>query len=164
MTTSFATRTETTAQCIRSAMDLELRVGRLYLEMAARSEGQPWLRDLLRGLAAEEDQHAKRIRLLERTRTGAGWGNAELEAVGIGLRRAHGVIDEMEASVASGRIARGGAIAACETILSIERTLGALHAEMIAGALAPEVRNLFETLAKQDAHHQAVARDAMKAA
>jgi hypothetical protein len=161
-TTPFPTRTQTAAQCIRSAMDLEQRIGRLYLDMAVRSEGQPWLRGLLRGLAAEEEQHAKRIRLLERVRSGTAWTGVELARVGASLRRAHERIDELERHGAAGGAAPIQATTACEAILAVELGLGSLHAEMMAGALVPEVRDLFDALARQDAHHQAVARDAMR--
>jgi rubrerythrin len=148
--------TRTTAQCIRSAIELELRAAALYAGLAARLESPPGLRALLLGLAREEEQHAMRVRMLERLARGAPWRPPDLERHVAELEAAHARIRALEVELAGpgGSSPQG----VRDAILAVEETFATLHAEMMATTLAPEVRTLFQGLTAQDVHHRELVR------
>ena len=153
-----ANRGQTAARCLRAAAELELRSGALYLRVAAR-EGTPgWLGELLAGLAREEEQHAMRIRLLERLVPPDAWPEHAVARVVDELRTAHGEIVRLEVE-----LDRPGALAPrkiLDALSAVERTVDALHAEMVASTLSPQVAALFQGLRSQDARHRELLGDA----
>jgi rubrerythrin len=150
--------TRTTAQCVHSAIALELRAGALYAGLAARFDSLPWFRDLLLGLSAEEEQHATRMRMLERVARRALWTQADLDRHAGALEAAHARLREFQEALSGPSAAVPAAV--CDAILALEETFEALHAEMMATTLAPEVSALFMGLAAQDGHHRELLRSA----
>ncbi len=151
MSTPFA---RTAAGCIRAAVELEERSAGLYRSMAARFPDPPWFRELLQGLAVEEDQHALRIRMLERLHSQALGGPEDLDRIGRFLREALARTLEVEEVVARSRAPSPRAL--LDAITRLEETTGGAHAEVLAGTAGPEVRGLFGALATQDRNHATV--------
>ncbi len=147
----------TVAQCLRSAERMEMLAQELYAGLADAFATRPALRDLFRRLSAEEAQHALRIRLLERHRGKAPWAPGMAGAICEDLQ---GMAEEI-ASMKADFGGPGGPPAADEVlrrVAAMERSFGRVHAEELARSAEPEVRALFESLARQDATHQALIR------
>lgn len=152
-----STRTQharTAAACTRAAVELERRSAALYRSLAVRFPDPPWFRELLEGLAVEEDQHALRIRMLERLHPGALGGPEDLDRAGRALQEALARTLEVEEVVA--RSLAPSPRVLVDAIARLEETTGGAHAEVLAAAAAPEVRKLFESLAAQDRNHGSV--------
>ena len=147
-------RTDNSAQCIRSAIDLEVQAGLLYLQLAARFADQPWWSSLLRGLADEEAEHASRIRLLERLQGGRLAPPEKLGRIAGDLRRAHDRITSFQRHFAETRPVPATEV--LDAAGEVEMAFQAVHAEIVAATLLPEARDLFRSLAKHDAHHETV--------
>jgi hypothetical protein len=147
----------TAERCFRSAERVEMLAQELYAGLADAFAARPPLRDLFRRLAAEEAQHALRIRLLERHRGKAPWAP---EVVGAICADLDGMTAEITAMKAD--LGRPGEPPPADEVLrrvaAMERRFGRLHAEELARSAEPEVRVLFESLARQDATHQALIR------
>jgi rubrerythrin len=147
----------TTAQCFRSAERVEMLAQELYAALAEAFADRPALRDLFRRLSAEEAQHALRIRLLEKHGGKAAWAPEELGTLCDDLRAMAEEVASMKAE-----FGRPGGPPPADVVLrrvsGMERTFGALHAEELARSAEPEVRALFESLARQDAAHLALLR------
>ncbi|HET8724184.1 MAG TPA: hypothetical protein VFM53_08240 [Anaeromyxobacteraceae bacterium] len=153
-----AIRGRNAARCLRAAAELELRSGALYARLAGRKGVPGWLADLLLGMAREEEQHAMRIRLLERLVQADAWPEHAVVRIDEDLREAGSVLARLEAELeAPGPISLPAVLHA---LVAVERTFDALHAEMLASTVSPPVAELFETLRAQDAQHRELVRDA----
>lgn len=143
----------TTAQCIRAAERVEMLAAELYESLAVSFAEAPWLRELFAGLAAEERQHAMRIRLLERHQGVNAWLP---EALGPICRDLDAMAEELESTRA--RLRLPGALRSptvvLERVCDIERRFGTLHAEELCRSASPEVVRLFRSLALQDERHR----------
>ncbi len=145
--------TRTAAQCLSAAIRIETLAQDLYAGLAVTYQHQPFLRDLFERLAAEEAQHAMRIRLLERHLGGATWAPQD-------LARISGDLDAMAAemtamkegfrALAPGADARG----VLTRLAKLETRFGSVHAEELARSANPEVHKLFAALATQDGRHR----------
>jgi len=147
----------TTAQCFRSAERVEMLAQELYAALAEAFSARPALRDLFRRLSAEEAQHALRIRLLEKHRGKAAWAPEMVGSICDDLQGMTAEIAAMKAEFGQ----PGGpppADVVLRRVAAMERGFGTLHAEELARSAEPEVRALFESLALQDATHQALIR------
>lgn len=147
----------TVAQCFRAAERVEMLAQGLYAALAEVFAARPGLRDLFRRLSAEEEQHALRIRLLEKHRGKAPWAP---EMLGVLCDDLQGMTAEIAAMKVD--FCRPGGPPPAGVVLrrvaGMERAFGALHAEELARSAEPEVRALYESLALQDATHQALIR------
>lgn len=154
-------RGETAARCLRSAAELELQSGALYVRLATRQGTPPWLAELLRGMAREEEQHAMRIRLMERLVPVDAWPEFALTRIAEDLRLAQAEMVRFQTV-----LDRAGEIqprAVLDALLAIEKTFDALHAEMMTASVSPHVTELFATLRQQDGHHRELMDDAVRA-
>lgn len=153
--------TRTVTQCLGAATRIESLAQELYAGLATTFQHQPYLRDLFSQLAAEEGQHAMRIRLLERHQGRAPWPpdaidriSADLDAVG----------EELVAMKASFRTLSPAADA--RTVLrhlaGMEERFGSIHAEELARSSEPDVQNLFAALAQQDVRHRELIQRALE--
>jgi rubrerythrin len=141
----------TTSGCIRAAIELELRSASLYRALAERFSGHAWLRLLLDGLTEEEQQHAMRIRMLERVHPASIWKPEDLPAFSTAIQAALARTMEVEETIArSGQIPP---LSVLEAVRRLEAATAGAHAEALARSAAPDVRGLFESLATQDRHH-----------
>jgi rubrerythrin len=143
-----------TTSCIRSAIDLELQAAALYTGLAERFAAQAWLRDLLLGLAAEEEQHAMRVRMLERIQVGVPWRPEVLQKLCADVQRAIDEIRDFQVAFAGPFPIEPEEV--LEAILRIERSFVGLHAEMMSSSASPAVSQVFRSLSAQDAHHRAL--------
>lgn len=152
--------TRTAAQCLGSAIRIESLAQELYAGLAASFFHQPYLRGLFERLAAEEAQHAMRIRLLERHQGRTPWPQEMVERVSADL---DAVAVELAAMKASFRGLASGADArpVLRRLAEMEVRFGSIHAEELARSAEPEIQKLFGTLAEQDARHHELIRNAL---
>lgn len=153
-------RGQAAARCLRAAADLELRSGALYARLAGREGAPGWLAELLRGMAREEEQHAVRIRLLERLVRADAWPEHAVARIGADVDEARSVLAHLEAEL--GPPGPVSPAAVLHALVAVERTIDALHAEMMASTVAPHVAGLFRALRAQDARHRELMRDAQE--
>jgi hypothetical protein len=139
---------------------MEALAQNLYTRLADAFSERPALRDLFLRLAAEEGQHAMRIRLLERHRGAALWPADIVE-------RSSRDLDEMTAAITSMRqdLDRHhlalDADAVLQRLAAMEDRFHSIHAQELARSAVPGVQELFASLARQDGAHQELLRAAM---
>jgi rubrerythrin len=152
--------TRTTTQCLEAATRIECMAQEMYTGLAVTYQDQPYLRELFLRLAAEEGQHAMRIRLLERQRGKAAWPRQMLDRVCDDL---DAMAQEMAAMRASFRRLSPAADArpALRRLAEMEVRFGSIHAEELARSALPEIQALFEGLAQQDARHRTFIQNAL---
>ena len=153
--------TKTASTFLRAAERMEAVAQALYTDLAISFSDHPDLRQLFLRLAAEEEQHALRIRLLERYQGKLAWPRdvlakfcsdcdaliAEMET----MRRDLGPFPASnDPATVLGRLA------------ALEERFGLLHAQDLARYAGPEVHELFASLALQDAAHRVLIKAAMK--
>lgn len=142
-------------------LDLAERIeeiaARIYRALAKRHAGSPEARGLFEKLAAEEDQHALRVRMVRtrylRDNQSVGDIALDVSAAMDAVRRAEELCDRVAAApdmtfTEAKRLAR-----------QLEEDLSRTHAEMLADSSAPEVRAFLESLARQDLEHARVLSD-----
>ena len=140
------------SQILRSAARVESMARDLYAELAVTFAHQPFLREMFEVLAREEEQHAMRIRLLDRHHGRAPWSEEELEHFQAQLDE---MVKELEAvrELASAAVGARNVGGLLRRLTAMEARFGSIHAEELARSAAPEVRQLFASLATQDARH-----------
>ena len=150
----------TAERCLGAALRVEALAEELYAGLAATFEGQPWLRDLFLRLAAEEGQHAMRIRLLRIHAGRTPWSAATLQAVGDDLEALADAIAALrdEFRQLSGTADARGIL---RRLAALEVRFATVHAEELARSADPEVERLFGSLALQDARHRQLIEEAL---
>lgn len=137
---------------LRAAARVELQAEEFYSAVAETFFHSAALRDTFRRLAAEERQHAMRLRLLERHLPRLPWSAAET------ARRTED-LDEMSRAIAGLRkdlhSASGSRdpYAMLRKLADMEGRFAGVHAETIAPDADPSVQRLFASMAQQDAEH-----------
>jgi rubrerythrin len=150
---------KTAAQCIHLAERVETLAQELYAILAEAFAAEPALASLFRRLAAEEGQHALRIRLLERHAGRSPWQPQVLDRVGQDLDAMAREIEELRTRLA-GLPSPLDAFSVIAHLASMEERAHAAHAHELAHSAVPEIAHLFRTLAAQDAGHGALLRAA----
>jgi rubrerythrin len=150
----------TTSEFLAAAERMEAVAQRLYEDLAAAHAGQTGLHQLFRRLAAEEAQHAMRIRLLQRHRGSSAWPRGALERFG---REVDLVVAEMEAIRGElGKAPPGGDVTdLLRRLATMEDRFRSVHAQDLARHAGPEAEKLFSTLALQDSAHRVLLQAAL---
>ncbi|HYG69208.1 MAG TPA: ferritin family protein [Anaeromyxobacteraceae bacterium] len=142
----------TTYDLLRRAERIETTAAEIYGALAAQFAASPAARSLFESLAAEELQHASRIRLLTaRYKHDArlvARRSADAPALEACLAEAEGALAEIR----TGRW-RLDLAATKRRLGALEDRLGVAHAEVLARDGNPDLREFFEQLARQDAAH-----------
>jgi rubrerythrin len=142
-----------TYQLLDKAERLELLSEQLYLALAGRFGGET--RELLKRLAAEEAQHAARVRLLASRYRQDKRLVASLAADTTLMDR---LLVEAEEAIAAARAGAwdGDPQAALEAAAELERRFCQAHAQSLSQDAHPDLRAFFEQLAAQDKAHEAL--------
>ncbi len=147
----------TTEECFEAAVQVENLMRDLYLRLAAARADDPRARELFARLAAEEEQHAQRIRLLARHQGPGTWARdtaariaAELGAMSRELLSITRELGEQGAGLSRDAL--------LQKVIEAERRAGVIHAEVLARTADIDVQMLFWALARQDVHHEALLR------
>jgi rubrerythrin len=150
----------TASQCLHLAERVEALAQELYAFLAEAFAAEPALASLFRRLAAEEGQHALRIRLLDRHGGRSPWppdvaerSCADLEAMAREVEEMRGEFSGLGPEPDAGRV--------LGRLVSMEERFHSAHAQELARCAAPEVERLFTSLAAQDAAHQELLRAAL---
>lgn len=155
--------TRTVMQCLGAATRIESLAQELYAGLATTYQHQPFLRELFVRLAAEEGQHAMRIRLLSGHGGRVAWPQDMLDRVCADL-------DAVSAEMAERReefrgLAPGSdARPVLRKLAEMEKRFGSIHAEELARCGEPDVQRLFAALGKQDAQHRELIERALRGA
>jgi hypothetical protein len=150
----------TASRWLQAALHIETAAQALYADLAVAFAEQPNLRLLFERLAAEEEQHAMRIRLLERHQGRSPWPRDVIE-------RFCGDCDGMVAEIAALRrelgphTASNDARAVLRRLSDMEERFCSIHAQDLARNAGPEVERVFAALALQDAAHRDLIATAM---
>jgi len=142
-----------TYQLLEKAERLELLAQELYLTLAGRFGGET--RELFKRLAAEEAQHAARVRLLAARYRQDKKLVAALAADSTQMDRLLVEAEEAVAAAASGTW-DGDPEAALKGAAELERRFCQAHAQSLSQDAHPDLRAFFEQLAAQDKAHQAL--------
>ncbi len=140
-----------TYQLLEKAERLELLAERLYLALAGRFDGEAG--ELFRRLAAEEAQHATRVRLLAARYRLDKRLVAALSADTTLLDRLLVEAGEALAAVEAGAW-DGDPKAALRAAAELEQRFGQAHAQALSQDAHPDLRAFFEQLAAQDLAHR----------
>ncbi|HET8723655.1 MAG TPA: ferritin family protein [Anaeromyxobacteraceae bacterium] len=153
---------KTASQCLQLAERVEVLAQQLYTDLAEAFAAEAELSRLFRRLAAEEEQHGMRIRLLGRHAGRAPWppdlaerSCADLEAMAVETETLRTNISNLPSPPDAGRV--------LELLVSMEDRFHSVHAQELARCAVPEVARLFASLAAQDAAHHALLRAALTA-
>jgi rubrerythrin len=143
----------TTEECFEAAVQVENLMRDVYAGLAARYRGDPAKVKLFRGLAAEEEQHAQRIRLLARHQDGGAWAEKTAariaESLGQMSTRLLAVVAEL------GEDSEGAPREdLLRRVMDAEDVCSSIHAEVLAETGDIDVQLLFSALAKQDVRHK----------
>jgi len=142
----------TTSGFLAAAERMETIANSLYEDLAVAYSGQPELHQFFRRLAAEEAQHAMRIRLLQRHRGNSVWPRDVVERFG---RDVQVLVGEMEAI--RRELGMTGPLEDATDLLrrlaTLEDRSRSVHAQDLARHAGPEAESLFTTLALQDSAH-----------
>jgi rubrerythrin len=142
-----------TYQLLEKAERLELLAERLYQALAGRFGGEA--RALFQRLAAEEAQHASRVRLLSARVRQDRKLVATLAADTTMLDRL--LLEAAEALAAANAGAwDGDPQAALRAATALEQRFGLAHAQALSAEAHPQLRAFFEQLAAQDKAHEAL--------
>ncbi len=152
---TFAASMASTYELFEKAEQLELASAEIYGALAVRFQGDAEACALFRRLAAEEVQHAHRVRLLarryrhDRRALGAvAPGGPDYDAL---LAEAREVVRRIAAG------AWGADVSGLKGELAdLEARFAAAHAHVLAQHADPALRRFFEELARQDAAHRAL--------
>ncbi|HQR30545.1 MAG TPA: hypothetical protein PLL32_09050 [Anaeromyxobacteraceae bacterium] len=147
----------TTEECFEAAVQVEDLMRDLYLRLASARASDPRARELFVRLAAEEEQHAQRIRLLARHQGPGTWARDTAARIREELQAMSGELRSIAREIGE----RGAALpgdALLDKVIEAERRAGVIHAEVLARTAEIEVQMLFWALARQDVHHEALLR------
>lgn len=137
---------------LRSAAQLELRVEELYLGLARAFGNAPRAHDTFMRLAFEERQHALRFQLLERLKIPLPWPQDRLEEMRAAVDLLTGEIVALQATL-SRTDGPGDPFAVLRRVAEMEERFSFLHAEVLAPEADPRLREVFASMARQDAEH-----------
>jgi rubrerythrin len=150
----------TVMQCLGAATRIESLAQELYTGLATTFQHQPFLRQLFERLAAEEGQHAMRIRLLSGHGGRVAWPQETLDRIGADL-------DAVSSEVAMCRgefrtlAPSADARPVLRRLADMERRFTSIHAEELAKCGDPDVQRLFASLATQDVQHRELIEQAL---
>lgn len=136
------------------AEELEQAARRLYLQLAGRLGASPSTAETLRALADEEAQHALRLRML---RDRYARQPSIVEGVTLDLAEMDAILSEvavLEEFFAREPFAMSVKEAAC-FMIQLEERFAAAHAHAMINT-SDELRDFFQSLAKQDVAHARV--------
>lgn len=152
--------TRDASRWLQAALRMETAAQDLYAELSIAFSEHASLRRLFQRLAAEEEQHAMRIRLLQRHQGRSPWPRDVLE-------RFCSQCDAMVAEVGILRKEFGpspGSMdprAVLRRLAEMEDRFCSIHAQDLARYAGPEVERVFATLALQDSAHRDLIAAAM---
>ncbi len=142
----------TTYKLFETAERIEATAAEIYHVLADQLSGDPEAQDLFQRLEAEELQHASRVRLLAaRYRHDPRLLGPSPDSAG--LDRLLSEAQQALAAVRAGAVARTPAEARAWAA-ELEETFARAHAELIASAGHPGLREFFTQLAEQDRGHR----------
>lgn len=145
--------TKNASRWLQAALHMETAAQALYSDLSIAFSEHPSLHRLFLRLAAEEEQHAMRIHLLQRHQGKTSWPRDVVE-------RFSGQCDAMVAEIGILRQELGpspGSRDARALILRLsemEDRFCSIHAQDLARHAGPEVERVFATLALQDSAHR----------
>ena len=150
----------TTEECFEAAVLVEHLMRDVYVGLAARYVEEPARRELFRGLAEEEDQHAHRIRLLARAQAGGTWARETANRIAKDLETMSAELlamvaelsDDFEGAPREDLLRRA---------MQAEHHCSSIHAEVLAETAEIDVRLLFSALAQQDVRHKEMLEQAL---
>jgi rubrerythrin len=143
----------TVLQCLGAATRIESLAQDLYAGLAVNYQHQPLLRELFDRLAAEEGQHAMRIRLLTGHGGKVSWPQDVLDRISTDLDAISSEI-AVRAEEYRKLSPASDARPVLRQLADMERRFGSVHAEELAKVADPDVQRLFAALAKQDGLHR----------
>jgi rubrerythrin len=143
----------TSYEFFRLAERIEDLARHLYLVLADHHATPPGVRQLLLGLAEEEEEHGRRIQLLAASLRGSTWTDRIVSQSAASMRAAATEFERVLAEIRSRR-RPGDLMAILDRLVEMEDRLAFVHAEDLAQAAGPEVARLFEALARQDQRHR----------
>lgn len=152
--------TKTASTWMQAAQRMETVAQGLYADLSVAFSEHPRLRRLFQRLAAEEEQHAMRIQLLQRHGGKFAWPRDVLE-------RFCGQCDAMAAEIEVLRKELGpfpasnDAMSVLRRLAEMEDRFCSIHAQDLARNAGPEVQALFASLATQDSAHRELIQTAM---
>jgi len=139
--------------CFEVAEQIEFLMRDIYARLAGLHGGDPRKQAMFLQLAAEEEQHAHRIRLLARHQGNDAWAkdaaariSRDLNGMAAELRQILQDLDGAPEGPVSGVLLR--------RVMDAELRCGGIHAEELAQSAESDVQVLFHALAKQDVHHK----------
>lgn len=141
-----------TFQLFEKAEQLEKLCAGIYRELAGQFRADPVASDLFQRLAAEEEQHAQRVRLLT---VRYQHDSRLLDGVAVAAEHLDRLVGEARAALeraAAGAFGQNLAVVKAE-LCEMEERFSAAHAHVIAATADPGLRGFFEQLARQDAAH-----------
>ena len=151
----------TTEECFEAAEQVEHLMRAVYVGLAVRYAGEPAKKEIFRGLADEEEQHAQRIRLLAKHQNDGTWGDDTAVRI---ARRLHEMSAELLAMVAELGDDFEGAPREdlLRRVMDAELHCSSIHAEVLAETAEIDVQMLFSALAKQDVRHKELVEKALE--
>lgn len=152
----------TTFEFFQLAAHVEELARDTYLALAAHQGTPKDLAETLRGLAAEEEEHARRVRLLGDSLAGGGWPDGLTRLLAEKVQGAALAHQHLLWEVRSRR-RPGDLEALLARLADMEVRLGFTHAEQLAKVADHRIASFFATLAKQDRRHAALLDAARRA-
>lgn len=148
-----------TIQLLDVAIEVEEAAGRIYDQLALRFETNQEYGPLFSGLAAEEREHADRVRAL---RDWAQDNAAEVKEVGTkDLAILLTLAEDIEAMLRDDP-RRMSLTSALATSFRLEKALSSAHAELVARSLGPQATALFRDLSQDDSAHAALLGEGLR--
>ena len=150
----------TTEECFEAAVQVEHLMRDIYVGLADRYAGEPARREMFLLLAAEEEQHAHRIRLLARTQDAGTWAKETAARIARNL-------DDMSAELLAMVAELGDEFEGAprenllRRVMEAEHHCSSIHAEVLAETAEIDVQMLFSALAKQDVRHKTMLEQAL---
>jgi rubrerythrin len=150
----------TTEECFEAAVQVEHLMRDIYVGLADRYPGEPARKEMFLLLAAEEEQHAHRIRLLARTQESGTWAKETASRI---ARNLDAMSAELLAMVAELSDDFEGAPREdlLRRVMEAEVHCSSIHAEVLAQTAEIDVQMLFSALAKQDVRHKTMLEQAL---
>lgn len=148
-----------TLQLLDVAVEVEEGAARIYDQLALRFATHQEYGPLFTGLAAEEREHADRVRAL---RAWADDNAAEVRSVDPSdLAILLTLVQDIEVMLRDDprRVSLTSALA---TSFRLEKALATAHAELVARSLGPQATALFRDLSQDDSAHAALLGDGMR--
>jgi rubrerythrin len=151
----------TTDECFEAAEQVENLMRDVYVGLAARYSGDPAKKAMFRSLADEEEQHARRIRLLARHQSGGAWAQDTADRIARNLGDMSADLLAMVAEI--GEDFEGAPPEdLLRRIMDAEDQCSSIHAEVLAQTAEIDVQLLFSALAKQDVRHKELLEKALR--